>query len=299
MLKTAAKALPAIGQGIGSALSSASSNRAAQKAFAQKQAAIRQAKNDPFFGLDPDSVAGIIPEFNPVTFTPFFEGDPGGESLSADVIQGNLNNFGLSSQLSGKINDFLINEGKDRVSAFDPLALGNLQQLGRNASAALGGQLAYGDANRIVANRGRLTSQLGTAGTQRAQTAYDLGMTRSDLANQVGPNLLTSGINNINSILPPQLLSDPSAFMLTPSQALPIAANDNQFGAEFDVSERDKEFAVDAAPDPAAAMEFDILNNLRGLEIGLAGGGVPQGPSPLAQGAASTLGGINYKEIFG
>lgn len=203
-----------------------------------------------------ESIFGSKPEFNEITFTPFFQQDPGGESLSRDIIQGNLNNFGLSSKLSGKINDFQINEAKDRLTAFDPLGLQNLRQAGRNVSAALGGQLSFGDANRTVANRGRLASRLGTAGTQRAQTAYDLGQTRQGLTEQ-GAGLLGALISSINSIIPPQLLSSPETYMLTPSQALPIAADDNQFGATFAQSERDKEFEIDSMPDPVARGLFD------------------------------------------
>src|SRR5690606_17373868 len=90
-------------------------------------------QNQLLMGQTPRDLFGLRPEYIPVDFEAMLGQDPGLAGISGDVTRGNLQNFGLTSQLAGQVNQFLPQDAINRVNAFDPFLMDNSQATGRAA----------------------------------------------------------------------------------------------------------------------------------------------------------------------
>lgn len=235
---------------------------------------------DLLFGNTKADVFGRRPHYYEVDFQPMLEADPGMAGTAADVAGGSLKNFALNSQLADAVNNYLTNDAKRRVAAFDPYLSGTLERNGRNASLAAQGILPTSDVETLVGNRNEMAGIYGTAGTSRGQVAKDLGLARLDLQTRTAPMLAQTQAAIINAIAPPQMRDDPRTSQVQLGQALQIGAADNQFEAQFDRNEFNLKSILESMPDPMAQGMFNLQNTLRAqqfvIDFGLANGyGVP------------------------
>lgn len=235
---------------------------------------------DLLFDLGAENIFGKRPEYYEVDFEGLNSLDPGLGGIAGDVTQGNIDNFGDNSRLSSAINQFLTNDSKNRINAFDPYLADNIEQTGKTAALAGQGILPGSDIETITGQRNESTGIFGTAGTSRGQVAKDLGLAQFDLQTRVAPGLNQANTQIINSILPPELRDDPRSGQVQASQAIGIAAADNQYEAQFDRAEQNLKSLLESIPDPQAQGLFNLQNSLRSqqftIDFGLANGeGVP------------------------
>lgn len=265
-------------------------------------------RDDLLFDFAPRDVFGSRPNYYEVDFQGLNEQDPGLRDLASDVTQGNIRNFRDNARLSDAVNNFLNEDAKERTEFFDPSFGATIRQTGQNALAASRGVLPSSDAEQLIAGRNEVAGINGTAGTSRGQIARDLGLTRLQLQTEVAPALTQSQTGVINSLLPPQLRSNPRDNQVRTEQALGIAANDNQFGAQFDRNEQNLRSVLEASPDPQAQGLFNLQNALRAQDyaedFAIAGGLSPAetfgsnsrlgGAAPVQlNSAASLFGGLS------
>lgn len=259
-------------------------------------------RNELLMGQDPKKLFGTRPQYIPVDFETMLDQDPGFADISGDVTRGNLQNFGLTSQLAGQVNQFLTQDAINRVNAFDPLLMDNIQATGRAAQLASQGILPASDREQIVGAANERASLFGTPGTSRGQVARDLGLTQLDLQTRIAPQLTQTNTALINAIAPPQMRDDPRSREVSIGQAIQVGAADNQFEAQFDRREQNLRSLLASIPDPRSQGIFSLQNALRAqkfmIDFGLANGlGMP-GTMPEnlgqegAQGFMSTIGAV-------
>lgn len=243
-----------------------------------------------------DAIFGKPVDFTPPTYTPLEQQDPGYAGLVSRILKGDLGNLGDASALSGGINKAISASTRQRIEGWDPSFMGALSTLEKTRNQTLKGRLPYEDALAITADRGRLANDTGTPGGSGPQIAADLGMKRLDLMTNIGPNLTSSIVNILNGVDPVSRHSLPQDFLLNPQQTLPLAIQDNQFGATFNMDSQLTGAYLNAAPDPRAQGLF----NMQAFQAGLGGQGQGSGGAMLgAVGSAfSALGQINWSQLF-
>lgn len=272
--------------GAGASIAGAS---AASKARAQQQSSladlIKQAG-----GPGAADIFGSRPEFEPVDYTPLYISDPGYRNIVAQVLSGDQANLPAAAQLSGDINKAISKSSLDRITGWDPSFQSALNTLYSTRNSTLKGRLPYTDALAITADRGRLANDLGMSGGGGPQIAADLGMKQLDLMTNIGPSLASSIASILNMVDPIQRHTTPEGLLLTPSQAVPMAIQENQFGATFDFQQNLQEAMFGAMPDPAAQGLF----NLQAFQAGMGGAGPGIGSSVLSglSGALSSIGSL-------
>jgi hypothetical protein len=207
------------------------------------------------------AIFGSIPE--PVQFNPMFQQDPGYGRLAMDTIKAGQSNVGDASTLTSAINRTISAQARQRVRGWDPTFAGALSKLQANRNQALSGYLPYEDAMGIVGNRGGMANDLGNAGGSSPQIAADLGMSRLDLMTGTGANLATTITNILDQVDPISRHASPQDYLLSPSQTVPWAIQENQFGAQFQAQQN----AIAAMADPSAAGLF----NMQSFNAGFAG----------------------------
>lgn len=219
-------------------------------------------------GFEPEDVFGKRPELKDVPYNSLSVSDPGFKKNVAQLLKANLGNLPAAQQLFEQISAGITGTMKKRATMFDPNFLTTLSQLGSNAALASRGRLPMEDARGIVANQAEFGSLLGTPGGRRPQIARDLGMTRTQLATQTGPNLLSQVANIFNAVDPLQshMAASPTNFLLNPSQTVPIAVQENQFGTGYDRSQADQAMYLDAMADPVAAGMFNLNRQALGYQ---------------------------------
>lgn len=231
------------------------------------------AKNDALSNLtslaqqNPAGIFGTTPQYSPVDYTPLYQSDPGYAKTVNDVLKGDIYNLKPASDLTSQINAATTKDAMSRITSWDPSFLSSLNQLSANTNAALQGHLPYSDALQIAGGQGQLANTLGNAGGSAPQTAADLGLTRSSLMNQTGPGLLSQITSILNGVDPVSNQVNASSFLLSPSQGVQSAIGENQFGANFNMSQNLQEAAFGAMPDPQAQGLF----NLASLQAGQTG----------------------------
>lgn len=268
----------------------ASANSAKKKQASQYDALAKEA------GKNPGGIFGSKIQFDAPQYTPYEEGDPGYASIVSRILTGDLNNLPIAGQLSGDINKQISASTRQRIQGWDPGFQGAMNTLYKTRDETLKGRLPYDDALAISADRGRLANDLGGAGGSDPQIAADLGMKRLDLMTNVGPNLTASVVNILNAVDPVQRHTTPTDFLLKPSEAVPWAIQDNQFGAEFNFQSALTQATLDAAPDPGAQGLFQM----KAFQAGLNPGGSGQSGASMAAAignAFSALGGINWSQF--
>lgn len=249
--------------------------------------------NIPDMGAYPNAF-GQIPEFTPVDYTPLYESDPGYGTSVRQVIDGNRRNVGAASALTGKINTAISKQAKTRIEGFDPSFFGNLATIYNTRNATSAGYLPYSDALAMTADQTRLAGDLGNSGGASPQIAADLGLKRTQLMTETGPNLQALVANILNQVDPISRHATPQDYLIRPDQAVPWMINENQFGATFDFNQNMQQAAISGMADPAQAGAL----NMQMFQAGLGGGGTNYGQ--LAQsiaGMATAFGGL--KGAFG
>lgn len=227
------------------------------------------------------AIFGSIPE--PVEYNPLFKSDPGYGNIAAETLAGSRRNLPSASALTAGINKAITAQAQGRINAWDPTFVGAMSKLQANRNAALSGYLPYEDALSIAGDRGALSNDLGNAGGGGPQIAADLGLKRMDLMNNVGPNLSASISDILNQIDPIARHATPQDYLLAPSQTVPWAIQENQFGATF----QQQENAIAAMANPAAAGLF----NMQAFNAGFAGQS-QRSNAQMASAIASGIGGI-------
>lgn len=232
-----------------------------------------QARNDAYNQLyataaaNPAGIFGTTPDYTHVDYSPLYQSDPGYANLVNQALKGNLYNLKPATDLTSQINAATTRDAMSRITTWDPSFTASLNQLYNNTNQALAGKLPYSDALQIAGGSGQLQNALGNSGGAGPQQAYDLGMTRSQLMNQTGPQLLGGITSLLNQVDPVSNQVNASSFLLNPSQAVQSAIGENQFGANFNMQQNLQEAAFGAMPDPQAAGLF----NLQALQAGMAG----------------------------
>jgi len=228
---------------------------------------------------------GQIPEFEPVDYTPLYESDPGYETAVRQVIDGNRRNVGAASVLTGKINQSISKQAKARIEGYDPSFFGNLATIYNTRNATSAGYLPYSDALAMTADQTRLAGDLGNAGGASPQIAADLGLKRTQLMTETGPNLQALVTNILNQVDPISRHATPQDYLIRPDQAVPWMINENQFGATFDFNQNMQMAAISGMADPAQAGALNMQMFQAGLGGGSGGGGGGSGS------------GVNYAQI--
>lgn len=248
-------------------------------------------------GQNPEGIFGSPVEFSAPEYKPLEEEDPGYAGIVKRILAGDLSNLGDASALSSGINKEISKATRTRIEGWDPSFMGALSTLEKTRNQTLKGRLPYEDALAITADRGRLANDLGQAGGSGPQTAADLGMKRLDLMTNIGPNLTASIVNILNGVDPIARHSLPQDYLLSPREGVPMAIQDRQFGATFNMDSQLTQAYLDAAPDPAAAGMF----NLQAFQAGLGNPGQGSGTAMLGAvgNAFSALGQINWGALMG
>lgn len=250
------------GAGLASSLSAAGRQRKAAQGVYDLAASNPEA----FFGTRPE----------PVDYTPLFEADPGYAKIALDTIRGSIRNEPKAAELTDAINTSISQQTRKRIEGWDPTFTASMTQLQKNRDMVNAGYLPYADALSIAADRGRLANDLGQSGGASPQIAADLGMKKLDLMTNVGPQLSQMIANIIGQVDPVGRHALPQDYLLAPSQTVPWAIQENQFGATFQAEQN----AIAAMPDPAAAG----LLNLQAWQAGMgSGGGTASALSGLSQ----------------
>jgi len=212
---------------------------------------------------------GQIPEFTPVDYTPLYESDPGYGNAVGQVIGGNRNNLKAASKLTGRINESISEQARTRIEGFDPSFFGNLATIYNTRNATSAGYLPYSDALAMTADQTRLAGDLGNAGGASPQIAADLGLKRTQLMTETGPNLQALVTNILNQVDPISRHATPQDYLIRPDQAVPCMIGENQFGAEFDFKQNSLMASISGMADPAQAGAL----NMQMFQAGMGGGG--------------------------
>jgi hypothetical protein len=224
------------------------------------------------FGRNPSAVydeLGGLTDF----FTPLTESDPGLRQTFADAIAGNQANLPGATGLSRDINAEITRDARARVAGYDPLALGNVRQLGANTALALQGIIPANDRIQIAQNRAEQRNAVGgVAGNTDRLTARDLGLTQLGLMTQTGPQMLQSTLAAIGQIDPLNRRSRPTDFLADPGFVARTAAAENQTNAEFARSERDTALGIYTRPNPSEAGQANLQMQRAGIEAGILAG---------------------------
>jgi len=255
-----------------SAYSSSQANKAQMKAQQQLMAGAQG---------NAGAIFGSIPE--PVDYTPLYQSDPGYRGIAKDTIEGDRQNLGSASALTAGINKAISKQAKNRVLGWDPTFIGAMGRLQQTRNSTLAGYLPYEDALGIAGNRGALANDLGNAGGSNPQIAADLGLKRLDLMTGTGVNLASAISDILNQVDPIARHATPQDYLLRPSETVPWAIQENQFGATF----QQQENAIAAMADPAAAGLF----NMAAFNSGFAGQS-QRDNAQMAKAIASAAGGI-------
>jgi hypothetical protein len=224
---------------------------------------------------------GSRPEFEAPEYNPLFRQDAGYADLVKQIIQGNRKNLPFAGALSRGVNRRITRAAKERIGSWDGGFEDALAQMGGNRDMALAGMLPYQDVMQIAGASGRAAGDFGFSGGAGPQTARDLGMQRSQLMFQQGPQLAAQITDIIGAVDPIQRHSTPQEFLLPTQFGVQSAINENQFGATFAFQNAMQTAGFNALPDPQARGLFDI----RAMQAGMQGMGAQQ----LAQG----LGGLS------
>lgn len=222
------------------------------------------------FGTKPKAAEFVNKAYNPVDY---------GE-VQNKTINDNLGSLPDILKLITQINSINRADSALRVETFAPGFGQNLRTMTDSARALVGGQLPYQDVLDIVSDRQELGNTLGTAGTYGAATLKDFGLSRLQ-AMQTGAEMMSRIGNLIESIDPVASRSRAQDFTLSPTQTVPLAQADAQFGASYDQMERilkqqseQNKYLLEAAPDPAERGMFGAEFAARtGQPVDAAGGG--------------------------
>lgn len=226
-------------------------------------------------------IFGTRPEFEAPEYNPLFRQDAGYADLVKQIIQGNRKNLPFAGALSRGVNRRITRAAKERIGSWDGGFEDALAQMGGNRDMANAGMLPYQDVMQIAGASGRAAGDFGFSGGAGPQMARDLGMQRSQLMFQQGPQLAAQMMDIINAGDPIQRHSTPQEFLLPTQFGVQSAINENQFGATFAFNNAMQTAGFNALPDPQARGMFDI----RAMQAGMQGMGAQQ----LAQG----LGGLS------
>lgn len=275
---TATGALASGGAGIAGTLAANKARSAQQSAFADLSK---------FAGANAADIFGTTPQFNPPDFNPLYLSDPGYRGIAADTISGDQGNLPAASGLSADINAAITKASRSRIEGLDPSFFSSLDTLYKTRNDTLKGRLPYADALAITSDRTRLANDLGTGGGSH-QIAADLGLKQLDLMTNVGPNLMQSTTNLLNTIDPISRQTTPQDFLLTPSQTVPLAVQENQFAANFGLQTAQEQAAFGAMPNPQSQGLF----NLAMMQAGLAAGNPGNGAASIFGALGNTLGAL-------
>lgn len=113
-------------------------------------------------------VFGSKPEFNFQEYTPLENQDPGYAGIARRVLQGDIDNLPLASQLSGDINKQISASTRQRIEGWDPTFSAALSTLFKTRNQTLKGRLPYEDALSITSDRTRLANDMGQAGDRKS-----------------------------------------------------------------------------------------------------------------------------------
>lgn len=239
---------------------------------------------------NPEGIFGSKIKFDAPQYTEFEKEDPGYANIVSRILTGDINNLGQASALSGGINQAISKATRSRIEGWDPGFMGAMNTLYKTRDETLKGRLPYDDALAITADRTRLANDIGSSGGSGPQIAADLGMKRLDLMTNTGPNLTASIVNILGAVDPVNRHTTPTDFLLRPSEAVPWAIQDKQFGAEFNFQSALTQATLDAAPDPAAQGLF----NMQAFQAGLGGKNSGTQVASAIGNAFSALGSINW-----
>jgi len=257
--------------GAGASLYNGSQQRKQQR----KQAQAAQSANDAqarqrsmLDGADGRAIFGSVPEaalFKTKPYVPINYGQ-----VQATTINDNITALPKIDELTSALNASLRADSGLRIENFAPGFQANLKTLTNAAGSLVNGRLPYSDVMDIVANRGELAGSLGTPGTATNATLKDLGLSRLS-AMQSGSDMMTRIGNLVEQIDPISQRSRAVDWTLNPSQTVPLAQADAQFGATYDqmeriLSQQSEQNAnnLAAMADPAAAGMFAANMQLAG-----------------------------------
>ena len=274
----------AIGVGvsaIGTGYSIYSSNKqsnAAEDAQARQQSMLDGADGRAIFGSVPEAALFETKPYVPINYG----------QVQATTINDNITALPKIDELTSALNASLRADSGLRIENFAPGFQANLKTLTNAAGSLVNGRLPYSDVMDIVANRGELAGSLGTPGTATNATLKDLGLSRLS-AMQSGADMMTRIGNLVEQIDPISQRSRAVDWTLNPSQTVPLAQADAQFGATYDQMERSLSQQSEqnannlaAMADPAAAGMFAANMQLAGGAPYGSGGGANTGQAILS-----------------
>jgi len=257
----------AVGVGI-SAVSTGYSiyNSSKQNAAAEDAASAQRSMLD---GADGRAIFGSVPEaamFETKPYVPINYGQ-----VQLNTVNDNLTALPKINDLTAQLNQSLRADSGLRIEQFAPGFQANLKTLTNAAGSLVNGQLPYSDVMDIVANRGELAGSLGTPGTATNATLKDLGLSRLS-AMQSGADMMTRIGNLVEQIDPISQRSRAVDWTLNPSQTVPLAQADAQFGASYDQMERSLVQQSEQNANNLAAMADPAAAGMFGAQMQLAGG---------------------------
>lgn len=248
-------------------------------------------------GYSPEEVFGSRPELGDVEYNPLFKSDPGYSNIVSQILSGNVRNLPVASQLTGDISKSISAATRQRIEGWDPSFMTGMNSLYKTRNETLAGRLPYEDALGIASDRGRFANDLGLSGSSGPQIAKDLGLTRLGLMTETGPNLAANITNILNAVDPVSRHPVPQDYLLRPSEAVPWAIQENQFGAQFDFTKALQEAAFNSMPDPQAAGMFNLKAMHAGFNSGSSNSsGAMWGAVANGLGALSS---VNWGSAFG
>ncbi len=267
----------AIGTGY-SIYSSNQQSNAAEDAQARQQSMLDGADGRAIFGSVPEAALFETKPYVPINYG----------QVQATTINDNITALPKIDELTSALNASLRADSGLRIENFAPGFQANLKTLTNAAGSLVNGRLPYSDVMDIVANRGELAGSLGTPGTATNATLKDLGLSRLS-AMQSGADMMTRIGNLVEQIDPISQRSRAVDWTLNPSQTVPLAQADAQFGATYDQMERSLSQQSEqnannlaAMADPAAAGMFAANMQLAGGAPYGSGGGANTGQAILS-----------------
>lgn len=257
------------GLAIGAAISSAGSaymSSQSQKDAADQQAALASGADSTVFGSIPEQT-----DWQPVEYNALYD-SPGYTFLQAQTVQGNEQNLPWIQGLTDATNAGITASNQRRIESWLPGFTANLQLGNNQAQSLLAGNVPADVSRAIAAQTAGNEAAFGTAGTSGADMNRNLGLTSLNNIQQ-GMSLLGNLTSITGQIDPLSMQMLPQSMFLSPSQTIPWAINENQFGTTTQMQNNENQYSADvnnallaAAADPTAAAQFMLQYNALGSQ---------------------------------
>ena len=247
------------------------STMASQKAAKARQAEMAGGASGINMGETPEAA-----RYKPVNFN----------EEQMNTVMGNLNAMPWIQKLMSAQNIAVKREDMSRAQKLIPGFKDSMRITGGAANSLLRGQLPFDDALDIVADRSGLTGAIGTPGTAAPATLRDLGLSRLD-AIKSGSGLMQGMVSMAETVSPISRYSTGKESMLSPSDRIKMAMEQNQLIQQSDQSAFNLEAGI--SPTESTAAQIALSQRLGALGGGSTGTDV-SGYASAAQALLSSLG---------